>query len=127
MAFLYRIDDEEGGLSECWALRDRPLVVGRGAAANVRVTDDALSRSHFMVAEQGGRVVLIDLQSRNGTWINGDRVSGRKLLSGELIRAGKTLFYFSREKVPSISTSPAASTPLSADPSRQPEAHAQAA
>lgn len=127
MAFLYRIDDVEGGLSECWALRDRPLVVGRGEAANVRVTDDSLSRSHFMVAEQGGRVVLIDLQSRNGTWINGDRVSGQKLLSGELIRAGKTLFYFSRERVPSISASTVAFAPLSAGLDQQPEIHAQAA
>jgi pSer/pThr/pTyr-binding forkhead associated (FHA) protein len=99
MAFLYRIDDVEGDLSDCWAVHDRPLVVGRGEVANVRVADDSLSRSHFMVTAQAGHFLLVDLQSRNGTWVNGDQVVGRKLISGELIRAGKTLFYFSRDKV----------------------------
>jgi len=94
MAFLYQIqaDGAQGG---CWAVGDKPLVVGRGECADARVEDEALSRSHFLVAREGEDFFLIDLDSSNGTWINDEPVSARKLNSNEIIMAGHSLFYFS--------------------------------
>ena len=93
MAFLYQIH-ADGSPAECWALGDQPLVVGRSEAADAYVEDDALSRGHFIIMRDGADFFLVDLDSRNGTWVNGRQVSTHKLRPDELISAGESLFYF---------------------------------
>jgi pSer/pThr/pTyr-binding forkhead associated (FHA) protein len=83
-------------------LGTRPLVVGRGEFADAFVEDDALSRSHFLVTNEGTEFCLIDLHSRNGTWVNGERVSAHKLQSHEIITAGDSMFYFSDVPIAAI-------------------------
>src|SRR5262249_11333128 len=78
-----------------WAIADEPLVIGRGEFANASVNDGALSRSHFMIVKEGAQFFVVDLDSQNGTWINGERVTGKKLNAGDVICAGRSLFYFS--------------------------------
>lgn len=92
-AFLYYLDFE-GTPTQGWTISDKPLIVGRGDVATACVADDSLSRSHFMVVAEAGEYFLVDLESQNGTWMDGHAVSGRKLHSGDLIRAGKSLFLF---------------------------------
>ena len=52
---------------------DRPFVIGRGSAADLRLSDARVSRRHLMVrqTEQGWSVLDI---SANGTWLDGHRV-----------------------------------------------------
>jgi two-component system, NtrC family, sensor kinase len=94
MAFLYQIQ-ADGAPAECWVLGDQPLVVGRSEAADAYVEDEALSRGHFMIMRDAEDFFLVDMDSRNGTWVNGRQVSTHKLRPGELISAGKSLFCFS--------------------------------
>ncbi len=61
-----RFDLPEGG----------SVVVGRGADADVRIDNPAVSRSHCRLVRQGGHVRVEDLGSRNGTFVNGVRVEG---------------------------------------------------
>ena len=101
MAYLCQIltDGSEG---QCWELSDRPLVVGRGDSVEACVDDDSLSRSHFLIVREHGEHFLIDLDSRNGTWINGHSVSAHKLQPAEIIMAGNSSFCFSLAPLRSV-------------------------
>ena len=93
MAFLYQIKPD-GLPGDHWVVADAPVVVGREEPADARVDDEALSRTHFLVVREGQDYFLVDLNSSNGTWVKGGRVSARKLQAGEIIHAGESAFCF---------------------------------
>jgi diguanylate cyclase (GGDEF)-like protein len=68
-------------------------VIGRAADADIRVTDDGVSRRHAEIRlGADGTVQLVDLGSRNGTFRNGERVQGSSpLQDGDKIQVGGTL------------------------------------
>ncbi|MEL6190352.1 MAG: FHA domain-containing protein, partial [Myxococcota bacterium] len=68
-------------------------VVGRSDPASLLVRDEAMSRRHFALEiDASGSVRIRDFGSRNGTFVNGERVDGARPLEGGVVRAGKTLF-----------------------------------
>jgi hypothetical protein len=71
---------------------DRPRVVlGRaGAGATIQLEDPEVSRSHAALECQGTRVVLRDLKSRNGTFVDERRVEEQALQDGSEFRLGRT-------------------------------------
>ncbi len=74
---------------------DLAFAVGRERAGNtLRVPDPALSAHHFKVVPENGKFYFVDLESTNGSFINGDRVPVRELRSGDVIRAGQVEFEF---------------------------------
>jgi len=65
------------------------LVVGRSRSCDVRLRDDTVSRLHAALVWRGGTLVLEDLGSSNGTWVNGERIlSPRSLVAGDTVRFG---------------------------------------
>lgn len=86
----------EKGPSECVALNcKRPLVVGRNAGGvQLDVQDARISRLHFRVSYDGrSRAYRIDDQhTRNGTFLNGQRIESSALRDGDVVRAGDSLF-----------------------------------
>jgi hypothetical protein len=66
------------------------ITIGRVAENDVQLADDKVSRHHAVIElEDGGRVVLRDLDSRNGTFVDGVRLSGSRVLTGgERLRFG---------------------------------------
>lgn len=67
------------------------LLVGRSAVAKLRLKDDPhFSRHHFRLEFKPPTCYLLDLQSRNGTFVNGERVTGRFLNDGDVISGGRT-------------------------------------
>jgi DNA-binding CsgD family transcriptional regulator len=78
-----------------WVLEsaDERLWLGRGEACDVVLDwDEKISRAHAeLVRVAGGWAVLDDGLSRNGTWVGGERVTGRRRLhDGDLVRLGRT-------------------------------------
>ena len=63
-------------------------MLGRGDSAAVRLLDDGISREHAAVERDGGKMVLRDLGSTNGTFCNGVRVERRELADGDKISVG---------------------------------------
>ena len=66
-------------------------LVGRGEDCQLRPKSDAISRRHCVVYVKDGELLVRDLHSRNGTWVNGQRIaedcvlkSGDKILFGPL-------------------------------------------
>ncbi len=70
----------------------RPVVLGRSKTADVTVDDPLLSRAHCRVELSDGVCTLVDLNSSNGTQVNGEWARECRLLSGDLIRMGTTVF-----------------------------------
>jgi pSer/pThr/pTyr-binding forkhead associated (FHA) protein len=93
MATLYQIG-ENGSKAEQWEVGEKPVVVGRNRRAQVSIEDEGVSRRHFVISREGEDYVIKDLNSRNGTWIEGRRVFAEKLRHNDCIQAGRTLFRF---------------------------------
>lgn len=76
------------------ALEENEVRIGRTPKAELTVPDDPhISGLHFLIYREGERVLVKDLQSRNGTFLNGARVGSEiELHDGDVIVAGKTQF-----------------------------------
>ena len=88
--------------SPAWSAVGNKLVVGRSPKhlTNARgsvlpIQDQEMSRQHFeIILTNDGLYLLNDLQSLNGTYVNGVRDETRVLIGGSEIRAGNTYFIF---------------------------------
>jgi diguanylate cyclase (GGDEF)-like protein len=73
---------------EMYKLKGDRMVLGRGDRTDVRIIDDGVSREHAAVQREGGKIVLVDLGSTNGTFCNGIRVPRQDLTDGDKISIG---------------------------------------
>lgn len=72
---------------------ESPKVVGRSDDADVVIDDSYASEFHLRVGVQDGEVMLNDLGSTNGTYLNGRRVTVPTVIAkGDSIQIGKTIF-----------------------------------
>jgi len=77
-----------------------PLTIGREEGNSVQLNDERISRFHLKIQEDDDKVVLTDLQSTNGSKVNGENVQLWILRPGDVIALGRTvLVYGSREEV----------------------------
>jgi pSer/pThr/pTyr-binding forkhead associated (FHA) protein len=79
------------------APRGDALTIGREPESGIRLDwDDEVSRTHALLERVGGAWTLVDDGlSRNGSFVNGQRVHGRRRLGdGDLIKVGRTLLAF---------------------------------
>ncbi len=68
----------------------RPLLMGRECAGE-NVADDEVSRQHLRLVPTPTALSVVDLESRNGTTVNGVALTGRGTLSaGDVVRLGRT-------------------------------------
>jgi NADH dehydrogenase len=71
------------------------MALGRSSENNIVVADQAASRRHALIQHQDGTYWIDDLDSRNGTWVNRDRVTERVALEdGDEIYVGDTRLIF---------------------------------
>lgn len=65
-------------------------VVGRGAGAHIVLSDDLVSRRHAEFRVEAGRVVLVDLGSANGVYVNSRRIQDEAALKdGDIVTIGR--------------------------------------
>jgi adenylate cyclase len=79
--------------------------IGRTAQSDICVPHPSLSRLHARLSTAGPAVVIEDLQSRNGTFVDGVRIERRELGRAHYIKCGDVLFSFVGEQ-PSPSSVP---------------------
>ena len=66
-----------------------PCVIGR-KGSNITIKDPKVSRRHARIKELGRKIIIEDLDSTNGTFVNNERIIVRELHSGDLIAVGDT-------------------------------------
>ena len=71
-------------------LRRPVTVIGRATDADIRLTDQAVSRHHAEIRVADGTATVHDLQSTNGTTVNGVGVTTAALADGDEVRLGET-------------------------------------
>jgi pSer/pThr/pTyr-binding forkhead associated (FHA) protein len=68
------------------------LTIGRDSSSGVAINDAEISRKHARLTFQGGKYVIEDLGSTNGTFVNGQRlVSAVVLKSGDVVSFGEQI------------------------------------
>ncbi len=70
----------EGQKTRRWLLDSDQVVIGRDPGCEVLIPDRRVSRQHAEVVRYGDGFVLLDCDSKNGTFVNGDRVAGEHRL-----------------------------------------------
>lgn len=80
------------------------FLVGRSKQAHFRLADrdQYFSRIHFLVETNPPRCRLVDMGSRNGTFVNGQRVEQTDLKEGDVIKAGHTVMAVTLSKESSL-------------------------
>ncbi|MBL8850192.1 MAG: FHA domain-containing protein [Planctomycetaceae bacterium] len=71
-----------------------PVTIGREEDNHVRLNDERVSRFHAKVQEDEGRIILTDLESTNGTRVNGHAVKMRVLQIGDQLQIGRCLLLY---------------------------------
>lgn len=79
------------------ALGPEPLAIGRDVENDLVLDDRRVSRRHSEIRLRLGRYTLYDLQSTNGTYVNGRRVAETVLSGGDRIRIGGTELVMQQE------------------------------
>lgn len=75
-----------------YTLEGDQLTVGRDSTNEIVINDAEVSRRHARLTFQGGKYVLEDLGSTNGTFVNGQRLAGQRVLKpGEVVSFGEQI------------------------------------
>ncbi len=92
---LVVIDGQDQG--KCLTLdAKKTFKIGRSHKTDLRLADAKVSREHCVIEEVQDHHVIIDLESANGTVVNGDRVNKTILKEGDFIRLGFTMLKYDR-------------------------------
>jgi DNA-binding winged helix-turn-helix (wHTH) protein len=92
------VDPRSIEASDLIALAQGENLIGRGAQCGVRLDRPRISRVHARILVAGGRVVIEDLASKNGTFVNGRRIARPvRLAPGDQICLGTFVLFFSSD------------------------------
>ena len=73
----------EGALKGTRFRLERPIAhIGRGPSNEIRLRDESVSGSHATLMRRGAQWVVVDLDSTNGTYVDGERISGERAIQG---------------------------------------------
>ena len=75
-----------------------PVTIGREEGNLLRLNDERVSRYHAKVQHDNGEIILTDLESTNGTRVNGNVIQIRRLKPGDCVGVGRTLLRFGSEE-----------------------------
>lgn len=81
---------DAGSHRDLQLLDGSPLVLGRSDACDLPIWDESASRRHALLELSGTEVVVQDLGSANGLFVNGQQVRKLALTSGDRVRIGET-------------------------------------
>ncbi|HKE15275.1 MAG TPA: GGDEF domain-containing protein [Kofleriaceae bacterium] len=103
---ISRISDRPAGKEACLVVIygldlgrkynvDRPsIVVGRSSKADIQIDQESVSRNHCKLINTGKSIMLRDLGSTNGTYVNDELVDEYVLRDGDFIKIGRCIFKF---------------------------------
>ena len=87
---IYPVDLESGLIT----FQDKPFVVGRDPNCDLTISERAVSRQHAKFERTPAGFTISDLDSTNGTWVNGVKITTQELQSADRIRIGGRIFKY---------------------------------
>jgi tetratricopeptide (TPR) repeat protein len=98
--------DENEQIVSTYPLNRKATLVGRSRRCHVQLEDSLVSVKHLTVSVANNACVVDDLGSSNGTFVNGERLSGVRILNdGDEIMLGKTLLRFAARRTDAVEPS----------------------
>jgi two-component system, cell cycle response regulator len=83
-----------------YTLKPGEYVIGRSSQAQLQIDHESVSRRHARIQLTDSGVVLSDLGSTNGTYVNDEPISERTLTHGDLLKVGRTILkYLSTDNI----------------------------
>ncbi len=77
-----------------------PITIGREEGNSIQLNDERISRFHIKIQEDQDKLVLTDLESTNGTRVNGEDTHLRILRYGDVVTVGRSVLLFgTREQI----------------------------
>ncbi|MCB0191753.1 MAG: protein kinase [Anaerolineae bacterium] len=107
---LYWLVDPKGDVYEIEA---EPLSIGRAITADIVVEDLGVSRTHAQIRTEADSCLIRDLDSANGTFLNGEPLSNgwQPLEQGDIVTVGSAEFHVTSTQPKKVATSRAAAGP----------------
>ncbi len=110
-------------LGQRWSIDANPFIIGRGSECHLVLPERQVSRQHVLIIQQNSQYILQDLDSKNGTHLNGVQVKGSAPLhDGDEIQialAVKLLFVGSDATLPLTFDMPTTEGRLTLDPDQR--------
>jgi pSer/pThr/pTyr-binding forkhead associated (FHA) protein len=104
------------GLRKEIPLTGSAMIVGRKEEADIRIPVGEVSRAHCQIEVNGAKVVIRDLGSSNGTYVNDLKVTQAVLKAGDRLRIGPVTFTLTVDGQPAITKPPAEAPPAAPAP-----------
>jgi len=74
---------------------DKPsLIIGRSSKADIQIDQESVSRNHCKIINTGKTIMMRDIGSTNGTYVNDELIDEYVLRDGDLIKIGRSIFKF---------------------------------
>lgn len=73
---------------------EQQLTIGRDVYNSLSLQDPEISRSHAIIFDQGEHILIKDLNSRNGVYVNGDQITEQELRDGDEIVLGSSIIFY---------------------------------
>lgn len=74
---------------------DKPeITIGRSSKADIQIDQEAVSRNHCKIINTGNAIMLRDMNSTNGTYVNDELIDQHALRDGDYIKIGRSIFKF---------------------------------
>ncbi|HXW88568.1 MAG TPA: DUF3662 and FHA domain-containing protein [Streptosporangiaceae bacterium] len=89
----------DGGHQRTYEITTPLVILGRGTDCDLRLVDPGVSRHHAEIRVEDDDVVLVDLGSTNGTFVNGQPVRRVALTDGTRVTLGRTTLVFRRDGI----------------------------
>ena len=83
--------------SDAFQFEEFPVTVGRSIDLEWCLQDRWVSRRHCVLDIEGGQLVIKDLGSKHGTFVNGRRIDESPLVAGDKLSIGMCTFFVSIE------------------------------
>ncbi len=81
-------------LGKKYDLSKEEMILGRSETADIRVNEENVSRQHAVVKKAGKEILIEDLKSTNGTFVNTKKITSQALRDGDLVLVGNTILKF---------------------------------
>jgi pSer/pThr/pTyr-binding forkhead associated (FHA) protein len=91
------------GKKSTFALRQKPIFIGRSAKSHVTISDELASSKHCSIYLSNKQVYIEDCGSKNGIYLNGIKVVKQRIYLDDKVKVGNSLLTFAKERLdPSI-------------------------